>query len=63
MTKNNWSQAGQSLMENIGHFIVFNMQWVIYSGYGGGGVLKAKNVYTDNLEHFTRFWDEKIKTG
>ena len=37
MTKNNWSQAGQSLMENIGHFIVFNMQWVIYSGYGGGG--------------------------
>lgn len=36
MTKNNWSQAGQSLMENIGHFIVFNMQWVIYSGYGGG---------------------------
>lgn len=21
--KNNWAQAGQSLMENIGHFIVF----------------------------------------
>lgn len=35
--KNNWSQAGQSLMENIGNFIVFNMQWAIYSGYGVGG--------------------------
>ena len=61
--KNNWAQAGQFLMENIGRFIVFKYTVSNLLRLLGGWFLKAKNVYTDNLEHFTHFWDEKIETG
>lgn len=41
--KNNWAQVGQSLMENIGHFIVFKYTVSnLLRLWGGEGFLKLK---------------------
>lgn len=59
MTPNNWAHAGLSLMENIGHFIVF--KYTMSDLIRLLRVLKLEESVEIIQKPFTHFWDEKTQ--